>query len=374
MRFFPFTSFRVRMTSFSFCHSEPKAKNLFIFYLNMDISFLMPSYNNEATVVNSIQSVLNQKTDLKFEIIFVDDGSTDNTYYLAEKFLNPPLFPPLVKGGEGGFKLIQKKNGGEASALNEGLKYCSGKFIAIVEADVEIEDRWLEKVMREFTPPPHLPPQVGEEKGGGYIAGVGGRLVTPENSSWIAKIAGYEIESKFETKEKYANHITSANAIYRAEVFKKIGSFNENLVNAVLDSDLNRRIIEEGYKLIYSNDASALHHFKPTFKGYLKRQYSYARYRVHERLALYPADRFLALNVFICGLSALSLLLIPFTTRLPVTLLLLSIILQFPTTFKLLKMKRDSVLYLYPFIIVIRNIVGVFGYGIGVINKGLNRY
>ena len=117
------------MTSFSFCHSEPKAKNLFIFYLNMDVSFLMPSYNNEATVVNSIQSVLNQKTDLKFEIIFVDDGSTDNTYSFAEKFL---------KGYEN-IKLIQKKNGGEASALNEGLKYCSGKFIAIVEADVEIE-------------------------------------------------------------------------------------------------------------------------------------------------------------------------------------------------------------------------------------------
>src|SRR3989338_6059070 len=183
--------------------ASPSARNDFV-------SFLMPSYNNEATVVNSIQSVLNQKTDLKFEIIYVDDGSTDNTYYLAEKFLK----------GYSNIKLIQKKNGGEASALNEGLKYCSGKFIAIVEADVEIEDKWLEKVMREFTPSPHLPPQVGEEKGGGYIAGVGGRLVTPENSSWIAKIAGYEIESKFETKERYANHITSANAIYRAEVFK----------------------------------------------------------------------------------------------------------------------------------------------------------
>ncbi|MBI3582634.1 MAG: glycosyltransferase [Nitrospinae bacterium] len=318
--------------------------------MKMDISFLMPSYNNEATVVKSIQSVLNQKADLKFEIIFVDDGSTDNTYYLAEKFLK----------GYSNIKLIQKKNGGEASALNEGLKYCSGKFIAIVEADVEIEDKWLEKVIKEFV----------DEK----VVGVGGRLVTPENSSWIAKIAGYEIEGKFETKEKYSNHITSANAIYRAEVFKEVGSFNENLVNAVLDSDLNRRIIEKGYKLIYSKDASALHHFKPTFKGYLKRQYSYARYRVHERLALYPADRFLALNVFICGLSALSLLLIPFIAWLPAALLSLSILLQFPTTFKLLKMKRDSVLYLYPFIIVIRNIVGVFGYGIGVINKGLNRY
>jgi len=325
----------------------------------MDISFIMPSYNNEETIIKSILSIINQKTDLKFEIIAVDDGSTDNTYQLAENFLTPTS-PPFSKGGYGGFKLIKKKNGGEASALNEGLKHCKGKFIAIIEADVEIEDKWLEKVVKEFD----------DEK----VAGVGGRLVTPENSSWIAKIAGYEIESKFETKERYANHITSANAIYRAEIFKDIGGFNENLVNAVLDSDLNRRIIEKGYKLIYCKEAAALHHFKPTFKGYLKRQYSYARYRVHERLALYPADRFLALNVFICGLSVISLLLIPFMAWLPAALLSLSILLQLPATFKLLKIKRDSVLCLYPFVIVIRNIVGVFGYGIGIINKGLNRY
>jgi glycosyltransferase involved in cell wall biosynthesis len=337
----------------------------------MDISFLMPAYNNEDTIIKSILSIISQKTSLKLEIIVVDDGSTDNTYPIAEKFLTTPLTSPfsphseggegeVLKGGEGGFKLIKKKNGGEASALNEGLKYCTGNFIAIIEADVEIEDRWLEKVIREFDD--------------AKAAGVGGRLVTPESSSWIARLAGYEIETKFETKERYANHITSANAVYRAEIFKEIGGFNENLVNAVLDSDLNRRIIERGYKLIYTKEASALHHFKPTFNGYLKRQYSYARYRVHERLALYPADGFLALNVLICGLSAISLLLIPFIVWLPAALLLLSILLQLPATFKLLKIKRDSVLYFYPFVIVIRNIVGVFGYGIGIINKGLNRY
>ncbi|MBI4377739.1 MAG: glycosyltransferase, partial [Nitrospinae bacterium] len=287
----------------------------------MDISFLMPAYNNEATVVDSIQSILNQKTDLKFEIIVVDDGSTDNTYPLINKLLK--IHPDI--------KLIKKKNGGEASALNEGLKHCTGKFIAIVEADVEIEDRWLEKVMKEFD----------DEK----VAGVGGRLATPENSSWIARIAGYEIESKFETKERFANHITSANAIYRAEIFKEIGIFNENLVNAVLDSDFNRRIIERDYKLIYKKNALARHHYKPTFTGYLKRQYSYARYRVHERLALYPADRLLALNVLICGISALSILIFPFISWLPAALIILSILLQLPATFKLFKIKRDPILY-----------------------------
>lgn len=319
-------------------------------FMGIEISFLMPAYNNGTTIGKSIQSILNQETLRTFEIIVVDDGSTDGTYHVAQEFLK----------SHQNITVIKKGNGGEASALNEGLKYCKGKFIAIIEADVEIEDRWVEKVIKKFA-----------DAG---VVGVGGRLVTPQNSSWIAKIAGYEVESKFETKEQYTRHITSANALYRAGIFNEIGNFNENFVNAVLDSDFNRRTIEKGYKLIYVKDAVAFHHFKPTLQGYLKRQYAYARYRVHERVALYPADRLLAVNVFICGLSAFSLLLIPWRVLPPVLLLFLALLLQIPATLKLWKNKRDPVLYLYPFIIVLRNIVGMLGYGVGIVNKWLKRY
>jgi glycosyltransferase involved in cell wall biosynthesis len=318
--------------------------------MNVKISFLMPAYNNEATIGKSIDSILSQKTSRIFEIIVVDDGSTDSTFQIAQEFLKK----------HSNITVIKKQNGGEASALNEGLKYCRGHFIALVEADVEIEEIWIEKSIKQFT-----------DKD---IAGVGGRLVTPQSSSWIARIAGYEVEGKFETKGKYTRHITSANALYRAEIFKEIGNFNEHFVNAVLDSDFNRRVTEKGYKLIYVKDAVAFHHFKPTFKGYLKRQYAYARYRVHERIALYPADRFLAGNVLICGLSVLSLVLLPWHVWLPVLLLSLAILLQIPATIRLWKDKKDPILSLYPFIIVLRNVVGMVGYGIGIINKGLKRY
>jgi len=316
----------------------------------MDISFLMPAYNSEATIGRGIQSILNQKTSRTFEIIIVDDGSIDATSRIARDFA----------GRHPNITVIRKENGGEASALNEGLKYCRGKFIAIVEGDVEIEDRWVEKVIREFS-----------DRG---VAGAGGRLITPQDSSWIARIAGYEVESKFETKERYARHITSANALYRSEIFREVGNFNEHFMNAVLDSDFNRRIIEKGYKLIYVKDAVALHHFKPTVQGYLKRHYAYARYRVHERVALYPADRFLAANVLICGLSVFSLVFLPWQVWPPIFLVFLALLLQIPGTLRLLKDKKDSVLYLYPFIIVLRNVVGMVGYSIGVINKGLKRY
>jgi glycosyltransferase involved in cell wall biosynthesis len=318
--------------------------------MSIDLSFLMPAYNNEATIGKSIQSILNQKTSCSFEIVVVDDGSTDATYQIAEEFLEQ--YQNIM--------LIRKPNGGEASALNEGLKYCRGEFIALVEADVEIEESWFEKMIKEL---------IDKD-----IAGVGGRLVTPQNSSWIARIAGYEVESKFETKERYARHITSANALYRGEIFREIGGFNEHFVNAVLDSEFNRRVIDKGYKLIYVKDAMAFHHFKPTLKEYLKRQYAYARYRVHERVALYPADRFLAVNVLICGLAVFSFVLLPWRVWPPVFLLALALLLQIPGTFRLFRDKKDSVLYLYPFILILRNVVGMIGYGIGMVNKGLKRY
>lgn len=312
----------------------------------MKISFLIPAFNAESTLEEAVNSILDQKAESQKELIIIDDGSRDNTLGVAKKLKEK--YPDI--------KLIEKKNGGEASALNAGLEKVSGDFVALVEADVQLEVGWLGKVLKEFDK--------------SEVMGAGGCLVTSRDEPWIARIAGYEVENKFATKERYPKHITSANAIYRSEVFEEIGKFDEKLVNASLDSDVNSRLIDKGYKLAYVRDAKALHHYKPTFLGYLKRQYNYARYRIYvKNLALYPADKLLAFNVFLSGLFIFSLLLIHISFYIPLVILFFILWLQIPVIIKLLKAKKDSVLLIYPFVIVLRNIVAFFGYGIGLINK-----
>jgi len=316
----------------------------------MKISFLVPTYNDEAHIEMSIQSILKQKTEHDKEIIVVNDGSEDNTRHILKQLLNE--IPEL--------KVIHKINAGESSALNEGLKHCTGNFIAIVEADTELAENWLSLVIAAFD---------SEE-----IMGVGGRLVAISDDPWIARLAGYEIEEKYKTKPKFCQHITSANAIYRQEAFKKFGNFDECLLNASLDSDFNRRIIEGRYKLLYIKNAIARHHFKPTVIQYLKRQYAYALYRLHvKQLILYPADKWLSINVALCSLALTSLIFAPFIPLLPAGMFAGALLYQLPATFRLWGEKRDKALLLYPPIVILRNILAAIGYGAGLLKKLFRR-
>lgn len=87
------------------------------------VSFIIPSYNAEKTVEKAITSILNQDdSDVEFEIIVVDDGSTDNTASVLSKY-------------KGIVRYIKKENGGLSSARNMGAKYARGDYYIFVDAD-----------------------------------------------------------------------------------------------------------------------------------------------------------------------------------------------------------------------------------------------
>jgi glycosyltransferase involved in cell wall biosynthesis len=91
------------------------------------ISVILPTYNRANLISRSIKSVLNQTFD-DFELIIVDDGSSDNTEYVASTFIDN-----RIKF----FKLA--KNQGQNPALNFGVSKTSGKYIAFIDSD----DEWL---------------------------------------------------------------------------------------------------------------------------------------------------------------------------------------------------------------------------------------
>lgn len=85
------------------------------------VSVIIPTYNRADVVCNAIESVLDQ-TYSNVEIIVVDDGSTDNTSSLLEKY------GPAVQ-------YLQKANGGVADARNLGLRHAKGEYIAYLDSD-----------------------------------------------------------------------------------------------------------------------------------------------------------------------------------------------------------------------------------------------
>lgn len=103
--------------------------------MNLFISVVIPLYNKERYIANTIDSVLAQSHS-NFELIIVDDGSTDSSLSAATAFLDQRI------------KFIQKKNGGVSSARNVGIASAKGDWIALLDADDQWTPNHLDRILQ----------------------------------------------------------------------------------------------------------------------------------------------------------------------------------------------------------------------------------
>lgn len=107
----------------------------------MELSIIIPVYNVEKYIRRCVQSVLKQNYH-NYEIILVDDGSTDESGKICDTF--QIKYPSTVH-------VTHKKNGGLSSARNAGLKVASGKYIMFLDSDDWIEDGCLDRFASLFS-------------------------------------------------------------------------------------------------------------------------------------------------------------------------------------------------------------------------------
>lgn len=105
------------------------------------ISVIVPVYNVEKYIINCIESIINQ--DYKdFELILVNDGSTDNSEKIIKDYL---------KDKNINWQLINKENGGQSSARNAGLKASKGDYISFIDSDDVISKDFLSTLLNNLT-------------------------------------------------------------------------------------------------------------------------------------------------------------------------------------------------------------------------------
>jgi len=106
--------------------------------MEIDISVIIPAFNAKDTIRSTLESIIKQDFEkTRFEVIVIDDGSTDDTADLSEAF--------LAKSGLS-YKVVTQPNSGVSVARNTGMKHASGKYLYFIDADDLVSPECFEKM------------------------------------------------------------------------------------------------------------------------------------------------------------------------------------------------------------------------------------
>jgi glycosyltransferase involved in cell wall biosynthesis len=169
------------------------------------VSVVIPAYNSENLIAETIESVLNQ-TYQNYEIVAVDDGSTDCTLNVLRRYT------PRVK-------ILTKQNGGPASARNLAIQNSSGEYIAFLDND----DLWVEGKLEEQVAFLDKHSDIG-------LLFSEALMFSQENGKRrILRKIGYTVNPTFYLL-LFGNFIPSSTAVIRRACVDKVGLLNESLI------------------------------------------------------------------------------------------------------------------------------------------------
>lgn len=193
--------------------------------MNKKVSVIMGLYNCELTLCESLDSILNQ-TYTNWEIIMCDDGSQDNTYIIASRYMK--MYPNKI------ILLKNEKNMGLNFTLNKCLKYVKGQYIARMDADdISISNRFEIQVR-----------QLEEREDISFISSP--MIFFDEKSEW-----GVGKAVEFPQKEDFVKGTPFCHApmMIRKEVMNEVGGYSESkFLLRVEDYHLWFKIYEKGYR------------------------------------------------------------------------------------------------------------------------------
>lgn len=181
-----------------------------------NVSVIIPAYNAEAFIADTVRSVLAQ-TYQDLEVIVVDDGSKDGTLAALEQF-----------GGR--VRVHTQANGGVAKARNTGVSLATGTYIAFLDAD----DLWLPHKLEQQLFHSSAPMTFTDR------FNIGARGDLPEIQSEVTAMHGGDV---FVQLLREGNFITNTSVVMRRALFEKMGGFYTGL-NGTEDWDLWIRVAE----------------------------------------------------------------------------------------------------------------------------------
>jgi len=212
-------------------------------------SVVICSYNGSRTLADCLDGVARLEYP-DYEVVVVDDGSTDQTAAIARRY---------------DYRLIQTPNRGLASARNTGLAAATGEIVAYLDDDARPDPHWLAYLAATFLSTSH--------------AAVGGPNVAPPGdgpiADAVARSPGGPVHVLLTDRE--AEHIPGCNMAFRKECLAAIGGFDLQFRVAGDDVDVCWRLHERGWSIGFHSAAMVWHHRRNSIRAYWRQQLGYGR-------------------------------------------------------------------------------------------------
>ena len=213
------------------------------------ISVVVCTYNGARTIRDCLEG-LRRLAYPDYEVIVVDDGSTDAAAAIAREY-------PC--------RLIQTENRGLGSARNTGLGAATGDIVAYIDDDAYPDPHWLTYLAATFLSTSH--------------AAVGGPNIAPPGdgpiAECVARAPGGPVHVLLSDCE--AEHIPGCNMAFRKARLEAIGGFDPRFRTAGDDVDVCWRLQDAGFTLGFSAAAMVWHHRRNSVRAYWKQQIGYGR-------------------------------------------------------------------------------------------------
>ena len=218
---------------------------------NPQVSIIIPVYNNEKLTIECLISILKNTPDVSYEIIIIDDGSTEKMQEIVSHI--------------GNIKYIKnEKNLGFLLSCNHAAEKASGEFILFLNNDAQVMDNWLSPLVETFL----QFPKVGAV--GPKVLYPNGRL--QEAGAFLNKDISSRMIGLFDDPElqKYnylreVDYCSGVCLIIQTKIFRELGGFDISYAPGYYeDSDLCFRLRSKGLRILYNPKSTVVHHLSAT--------------------------------------------------------------------------------------------------------------
>ncbi|WP_247237233.1 glycosyltransferase family 2 protein [Telluribacter sp. SYSU D00476] len=226
----------------------------------MQYSIIICTYNRATFLKETIDSILLHLTDqTKYELLIVDNNSTDTTAEVVKQYLHVPII-----------RYVFEQNQGLSYARNRGIKEARYPIIVFVDDDIDIDPNYLSVLDKLYSDP--------------SVQIVGGKVLPYKSRvpEWLPK-KYYYLASVYDMGDTpaFVPKLMGANHTFRKEVADKVGDYNVNigpLGDFKLGGDENDFLLRaqnKGYRLLYHPDLIVHHKIQNRFNREFILKYSY---------------------------------------------------------------------------------------------------